>query len=75
MREYFTIAGFWKDTNENFDGYIVTNYNDELGEDVPYTDDDIFFYGLGESELQQAVDLGWDTAHEFIIADYKRIIL
>jgi hypothetical protein len=69
------IQGYWKDTNENFDGYIVTDYDDELGDYEPYTDDDIFFYGLGEVDLQQAVELGWDTMLDFVVEGYKRIVL
>lgn len=74
MREYFTITGYWKDTNENFDGYIVTNFDDVEENDI-YSEDDIFFFGLSEDDLIEAVALGWDTMHDFIITNYTRIIL
>ena len=32
-REYFAITGYWKDTNENFEDYIVTNFDDVGNQD------------------------------------------
>ena len=72
MRKYFEISGYWKDDNEEFEGYIVTNYDDHE-EDGKYDEDDIFFYGFSEAELKEAVSLGENTAHEFVITEYKTI--
>lgn len=72
MRKYFEISGYWKDNNEEFEGHIVTNYDDHE-ENGEYDEDDIFFYGLSEAELKEAVSLGENTVHEFVITEYKTI--
>ena len=73
MREYFTISGYWKDDNAGFDNYIVTNF-DDIEENGIYDDDDIFFFGLSEDDLIEAVTLAANTINEFVITEYKRIV-
>jgi len=67
MNQLFSISGYWKDDKSEFSDYIVSS-SDDIGED-----DDIFFYGLSESELSEAVTLGENTAHEFVITHYEPI--
>ncbi len=74
MREFYEISGYWKDTKEQFEGYTVTNYDDELKETDLFTDDDIFFYGLDENDLMEAVELKEQTINDFVITDYTKII-
>ncbi len=69
MSKYFEISGYWKDTNENFEGYIVKEFDDT--EESEELDDLIFYYGLSESEIQEAIKLVWDTDLEFIITEYE----
>ena len=73
MRDYFTITGYWKDTNENFEDYVVTNY-DDIEENGVYQEDDIFMFGVSEDDLLEAVDLKWNTVNDFVITEYKRIV-
>ena len=68
MSKYFEISGYWKDTKEPFDGYIVKEF-DDAGEE----DDDVFFYGMGEHDLREAITAGEDTALEFVITSYINI--
>lgn len=65
MKKYFKITGYWKDTLENFSDYIVSEED--------YDDEDVFFYGLSEDEIQQAIKEPWDTDFEFIITEYEKL--
>jgi len=70
MSKYFEISGYWKDTLENFEGYIVKEYDDS-----DENDDLIFYYGLGEEEIKQAILEVWKTDLEFVITDYVEVEL
>lgn len=74
MREYFEISGYWKDDKEEFEGLIVTNYDDIPDETEPFGDDDIFFYGLDEHLLTEAIELKEETVQDFVITSYTKII-
>lgn len=71
MSKHFTINGYWKDNKEPIDGYIVREF-DDIDEE---TDDLIFFYGLGERDLKEAVELGEDTVHDFVITSFEETTL
>ena len=68
MSKYFKINGYWKDDNTKFEGYIVKEYND-CGDN----DDDVFFYGLSEKDIQAAIIDKGDDILDFVITDYKEI--
>lgn len=54
MAEIFIISGFYKDNKEDtFSRELVTNI-DSLPEG--FEEEEIFWYGLEESELQEMVD-------------------
>ena len=74
-REFFEISGYWKDDNELFEGYMVTNYDDVPGKDDPYTEDDIFYFGLGSVDLEQMVKDGRDTVEDFVVTNFEKIQL
>ncbi len=63
----FSIDGYFVDDNEEFSGYLVSEYDDILDED----DDDIFFYGLSEQDIKDAIETKEPVAGEFIITSYK----
>jgi hypothetical protein len=68
MANYFKISGYWKGEDDSeFSDYIVTDI-DNVDEE---NDDLIFFYGLSENELKEAVELGENTALEFVITSYE----
>lgn len=71
MSKYFEITGYWKDDKTEFQGYIIKEYDDSDEE----TDDLIFYYGMSEEEIKQAILEKQETDLEFIITDYKEIIL
>jgi hypothetical protein len=70
MSELFSIDGYWKDDKLPFEGYIVSSDDSVLDDD---SDDDVFFYGMSESELQEAITLGENTVHDFVITKYQPI--
>lgn len=71
--KYFSISGFWRDTNENFENRIVKE-TDYEGDQEP-NDEDIFYYGLNESALINLIALGHNTSLEFVITSYEETTL
>lgn len=69
MDRYYKITGYWRDTAENFEDYIVKE--SDYKEDQEVNDDDIFFYGLTEQDIQNEISLGTRGDLEFIITEYK----
>lgn len=74
MGDFFEIKGYWKDDKTEFEGLIVYEYDNTPDETAPYSDDDIFHYGLSESNLIESVKLKEDTIHDFIITSFTKII-
>jgi hypothetical protein len=68
MSKYFTIDGYWIDNKESFSGYIVKEF-DNASED----DDNVFFYGMSEKDLQDAIQAKEDTTLDFVITRYEQI--
>lgn len=74
MTNFFEINGYWKDNNnDKLISRIVSDSGSLPDETEPYTDEDIFFYGLSEKELSEAVKLKEKTIHEFVITSYKKL--
>ncbi len=71
MAKLFSISGYFKDNKKEFDGYIVTDTND-IDE---VTDEQIFFYGLSEDTIKEAIELGENTAFDFVITSYSETTL
>lgn len=69
MRKYFNISGYWKDDKSEFDSYLVTNYDDHE-EGGKYAEEDIFYFGLEEADLNQATKDGEDTIEDFVITSF-----
>jgi len=71
-RKYFSINGYWKDNNEEFEGYIATNY-DDMEEGSDYEEEDIFMFGIDEHFLIEAVELRDDIIYDFVITSYTEL--
>ena len=69
MSKYFSINGYYKDDKSEFNGYIVKEY-DDVDEEL---DDLIFFYGLSEEDIKQAIEDGGEDILEFVITSYEEI--
>ena len=73
MSKYFSIDGYWKDDLSEFNGNIVKEYDDsEENEDL---DNLIFYYGLSEAEIQDAIANPDGNVLEFVITSYKETTL
>lgn len=68
-KELFLISGFFKDDKWKFNDLIVSSYDDP-DED----DDNVFYYGLSENDIKQAIEDGFNTSLEFVILDYIELV-
>ena len=66
MSNYFIINGYWKDDLSEFNKYIVGEY-----EEVCEPDDDVFYYGLSEQEIKEAIKNPSQSGLEFVITSYE----
>lgn len=71
MSKYFEIDGYWKDDQTQFNGLLVREY-DDIDEEF---DEDIFYYGLSEQDIVQAINKSEETNLEFVITNYKEVKL
>jgi len=69
MERYYYITGYWRDSAENFEDYIVKD--GDFIEDQELNDDDVFFYGLSEDDILNCIAFEWGTELEFVITEYK----
>lgn len=67
MSKYFSINGYWKDDLTSIVGAVVKADYD----DVDYDDDDIFYYGLSEQEIEEAIKNPAESGLEFVITSYE----
>jgi len=63
----FSVNGFWKDDKEKFSDYLICDCD---GVPTGYNDGRIFFHGMSEAEIKEAIELKWDTVHDFVITSY-----
>lgn len=68
--KYFKISGYWKDDKSEFTDYIVKDTDDAEKSDI---DNNIFYYGLTENKIKDAIKKKEDTIHEFVITSYKKV--
>lgn len=68
--KYFKISGYWKDDKSEFTDYIVKDTDDAEKSDI---DNDVFYYGLTENKIKDAIKKKEDTIHEFVITSYKKV--
>jgi hypothetical protein len=67
MSKYFSINGYWKDDLTDIIGAVVREFDD-----IDYMDDDIiFYYGLSEQEIEEAIKNLSESALEFVITSYE----
>ena len=69
----FSIDGYWADGTPESDpiqGSLISEF-DEVPEG--YTDDQIFFHGLSESDIQCAIESKDPVDNEFYITSYEEI--
>jgi len=69
MSKYFSIDGYWKDDLSEFSGNIVKEYDD--AEEDEDRDNSIFYYGMGENDIIDAIANPDENSLEFVITSYK----
>jgi hypothetical protein len=69
MSKYFSIDGYWKDDKSEFSGNVVKEYDD--AEEDEEADNSIFYYGMSEAEIQDAIANPDGNVLEFVITSYK----
>lgn len=62
------ISGYWKDNNQEFNDYIVSQYDDILDEN----DDNIFYYGLSLNFIINNLN-ETNNGLEFVITSYSLV--
>lgn len=67
--KFFYIDGYWKDDHSEFEGYKVSTFDDSPEDE---SEDKIFFFGLSESAIIDAISKGEETAHDFVITSYHK---
>jgi len=81
MSDFFKINGHWKNDNEPIiNGLVSVDAYDCLAEDLTDTtktngvkDEDIFYYGLDESEIKRIIEEGAENDQvDFIITSYSK---
>ena len=68
MSNYFLIDGYWKDDGNEFTSHLVKETDDYDGGN----DDHVFFYGLSEEDIIEAIQEGKNNSLEFVITRYTR---
>jgi len=64
----FLINGYWKDDKSEFSDYKVSSYDDNAEHD-----DEIFYFGLNESDIKEAIKDKEDNILEFVITSYTKL--
>ncbi len=66
----FNIQGYFTDDKSPIDS-LVAEFDD-----VPngYSEEDIFFFGLSEENIKEAIRTKEPVCNEFVITNYKEVI-
>lgn len=66
----FNIQGYFTDDNSTIDS-LVAEFDD-----VPngYSEEDIFFFGLSEENIKEAIRTKEAVCNEFVINNYEEVI-
>lgn len=64
----FSVSGYFVDDPDNtIDGYLIAEFNETP---QGYRDEDIFFYGLSEKDIKEAIKTK-EPVSDFIITSYE----
>ena len=69
MSKYFSIDGYWKDDLSEFNGNVVKEYDD--AEEDEDRDNSIFYYGMSENDIIDAIANPDENNLEFVITSYR----
>jgi hypothetical protein len=73
MSKLFSVRIKWLDNGSEFDVLIAESHGVE---DIPagFTDENIFFYGMSETAVRQAVESGEPCENEWVIIEFYDLI-
>lgn len=63
----YAIDGYWTDDQSEFSNYLVCDFDCTP---ASYSDEQIFWYGLSENNIKQAIKTG-EAIDDFVITDYQ----
>lgn len=69
MKRYFNIQLKWID-DDRIVSALVTDFDDY----DPEKDEDVFWFGLSESEIQEHIKTGEPVCNQFVILTYEEVI-
>jgi len=69
MKQLFYIFGYYKDDIDDIFEYLLVSSYDSA--DNTYEEDNVFLYGYSEAELIEAIALGHNTSHNYVITSYQ----
>lgn len=70
--KFFYINGYFKDDKTEFENYLVSVFDGLDEESSDFNDEDIFFYGLSEEEIIEAIENPFIQNNlEFVITSYS----
>ena len=72
--QVFSISGYFPNedgSKDYFVGQLVAEYDHVPG---GYDEDDIFYFGMSETQIQEAIEDG-DDSGEFVITGYEEVKL
>lgn len=72
MSKYFEFDGYWKDDKTEVNG-IIKEFDDS--EETEELDEQIFYYGMSENDIKQAIEDGENTMLDFVITSYSETAL
>jgi len=62
----FSVDGYFIDDHSEFEGYLLSAFDDALD-----NDDEIFYYGLSEQDIKDAIESGEPIDNDFVITGYS----
>lgn len=68
----FSISGYFKDDKSEFQNYLVYTF-DGISESEEINEEDIFFFGLSEEEIKEAIKYPENSNLDFVITSYKKL--
>ena len=64
--DYYLIDGYWINSGEAFDGYIMCNYEYFIPNDNGITDEDVFYYGMSRDVAELNIE---SDTFDFVIIE------
>ena len=74
MAKLFSVNIKWIDNGEECENYLISEHHDTKNLPYPYTDEDIFFYGISEESIKKAIKSEEPCENEWVITSLNKIL-